>query len=271
MTSKAIYTFGDQNQYTFYAASTRNEREEAFSLVHDEYCKKGYIKPLKSGLWYTAHHALVNTIVLCIRNDSGQLIASSSMCTDSILGLPCDRLYPHEVSLIRKKTPHVSEVFSLAIRNNSIGLKNRLTVLSYMLQASFWTLGDFLKQEEELLIVSPEHAKFYERTYDLEIFGTEKPDHDFSLPAVGIRINVAKMFRLNQMGRLAEDCKINDRSMWIRAIDPKLFHSFLGNSVQPPSKSDVDHFFLNNEEFRVRTSPEKLRSLENYINECNIL
>jgi hypothetical protein len=262
--------FGESDNYSLNVLNSRFEREEAYSLVHDEYQRVGYFKAQESGMWYTIQHALAETIVLGVRDSSGQLIASLSMCINNPFGLPSERLYADEVNLIKQKCHSISEIFSVAVKNSVIGLLNRIFVLQNLFQATYWILAHLFKREKILIVVSSEHAKFYERIFGFCVFGKEKPDEIFTQPGIGLVLDLENKIRPTKALQSNSSMMINDQSTWNQNFELDCFFKYLKESVKGITKSDTDYFFIDNHEFKSRNSPERVALLEKYFKENNI-
>ncbi len=89
--------------------------EAVFRLVHDAYVERGWIRPQRSGMWRTAHHALPEATVLALR-EGDDYLGTVTLLADSELGLPIDCTYPVEMTQRRGPGKKLVEVASLAVR-----------------------------------------------------------------------------------------------------------------------------------------------------------
>jgi hypothetical protein len=68
-------------------AETKDEYEQAFSLVYNTYLNIGVIKPNRSNLRLTLYHALPTTKVLIVKKNK-TVISTLTTILDNPLGLP---------------------------------------------------------------------------------------------------------------------------------------------------------------------------------------
>lgn len=97
----------------FRVARTREELEAAFSLVHREYCKRGYVEDGESNLRVILHNALPQTATFVALGD-GRVQGTATVVPDSPLGLPMDECYRVEMTGLRNQGK-VCEIVMLAL------------------------------------------------------------------------------------------------------------------------------------------------------------
>ena len=96
-------------------ARTKEELEQAFSLVYKEYASRGYIpKHYKSKLRLSLYNALPSTATF-VAKQGRKVVATVTLIPDSPIGIPMDKIYKKEVDSLRKKGRRVAEVSQLAI------------------------------------------------------------------------------------------------------------------------------------------------------------
>jgi hypothetical protein len=103
---------------TFKIASTQDELEQSFRILHDAYVKVGLMKPNPSGLRISIYHALPTSIVLTAQKD-GKVLGTVTIIRDSKLGLPSEKIL--NLDNLRKPGLQIAEISALAIRPGSRG------------------------------------------------------------------------------------------------------------------------------------------------------
>ena len=96
-------------------AETQGELERAFSQVHEEYMRAGYIKESNPRIYLNIHNLLPSSSTLIIKNNK-EIIATLSVVIDgNEFGLPMDALYKPELKGLRNHGRKVCELCTLAI------------------------------------------------------------------------------------------------------------------------------------------------------------
>lgn len=178
----------------FQQATTREDLESAFRVLHESYVKQGYCKPHPSGLRTTIFHTLPSTIVLIAKKDD-RVIATLSVIGDGHFGMPMDEIV--DFSHYRKKEEKIAEVSSLAIDPNYRGSSGQIlfSLFRYLLR---FTLG-YTPIERFVISYHPDHVALYEAILGFKrIYRKAIQEYDFAngAPAVCSTINVIKMPQL---------------------------------------------------------------------------
>jgi hypothetical protein len=170
-------------------ATTTQDLEGAFRLVHDQYAARGYIGPDPSRQRRTAHQALPSTKVFVARA-GGVVIATVTLVPDSPLGMPCDALYGDELAAMRASGWRLAEVSALAVddRWRVHGVKVLLSLVQVVA-----LYGRHIAGVDALCItVHPRHVRFYEEWLRFQRFGAVKPYAAVNgAPAVALRLDLA--------------------------------------------------------------------------------
>ena len=146
---------------------TQNELEKAFSLVHEEYLRAGYIQETSPRVYFNIHNLLPNSSTLVIKNNSN-IIATLSMVTDgNEFGLPMDALYAPELESLRSQGRKVCELCTLAISRNFQSCRLYVPLFRTM----YWHAVNN-SMDDICIIVNPRHASFYKTIFLFEDFGT---------------------------------------------------------------------------------------------------
>ena len=100
-------------------ASTRDELEQAYKLIYQEYSIRGLILPehYKTPCRITLHLALPGTITI-IALKEGKVVGTTSIIPDSPLGLPLDKGYEEEMVQVRKSRRKFCEIGYLSISSH---------------------------------------------------------------------------------------------------------------------------------------------------------
>ena len=97
-------------------ADCREEREDAFRLIHDAYTKKGLMDANSFGMRVTPYHLLPTSDVFVAYHGS-ELIYTMTLISDDEMGMPLEDVYESEVAARREKTgAYFAEVSCLASR-----------------------------------------------------------------------------------------------------------------------------------------------------------
>lgn len=151
-------------------ASTRDEWEQAFQLVADQYQTRGY-EEVGTDCRFTTYHALPDTVVL-VAKTQGRVVATFSLVPDNtLLGLPLEGLYKSEVKELRRRGHRLFETGSLAER----GLNTRefLQVFLALMQLG-WQYQVARGADTTVITVNPRHSAFYTRLHGFMPLGPRR-------------------------------------------------------------------------------------------------
>jgi hypothetical protein len=179
-------TSGDAlHQLEVRLARDGNELRAAFSLVHDRYVERGYMRPTPSGHRVVLHHALPTTD-LFVAKVTGRVVATATLIRDSVLGLPADALYGDDLDPLRTAGRRIAEVSALAAAaGTSRGVVLRLVALIAVYAARLGRVDDLF------VTVNPRHVAFYERVIGFRRAGEVRPyDAVNGAPAAGLRLDL---------------------------------------------------------------------------------
>ncbi|WP_083844163.1 GNAT family N-acetyltransferase [Vreelandella stevensii] len=104
----------------FRLASSLDEKEQAFRLVHTSYVERGIATPTRSGLTFSPFHILPGTTTF-IAEKEGRIIGTISLVEDSPIGLPMEGVHPVEVAGLRYNGRRLAEVGTLAVASDVRG------------------------------------------------------------------------------------------------------------------------------------------------------
>ncbi len=151
-------------------ASTRQEWEEAFQLVADNYQACGY-EGEGADCRFTDYHALPDTVVLVAKAE-GRVVATFSLVPDNApLGLPLESLYRPEIQALRHQGRRLFETGSLADRG--LSLREFLHVFPTMMRLG-WQYQVGRGADTTVITVNPRHTSFYTKLHGFLSLGPRR-------------------------------------------------------------------------------------------------
>ena len=174
-------------------ASTSQEWKDALGLVYRAYRTSGLIPPNIYKMRVTPYHSLPTTEVLIAKindqtSDNDRIICTMSIVGDGKLGLPMENLYLEEIKKYRSQGKCLAEVSCLANEPDS-SFSTVSQLMSLIAQCASCRGIDQL-----LIVVHPQHVKFYQRFLAFEIIGEQK-----TCPSVCDNLAVAMAMDINNM------------------------------------------------------------------------
>lgn len=187
-------------------AETHGELKQAFTLVHDEYLKLGYInKPDPSGMFFGIHNLLPDTVTLVVKSDSNVVATLTQVPDTRQYGLPMDKIYETELNTLRCKGRRLAELCGL-VTSKKLRLKNLYMQMSRIMYTHAFCNG----VEDFCIMVNPKHVAFYKLIFLFDQLGPEKFYPALGVPAVALHADLNKMkARLKEKyGLLDCDCNL---------------------------------------------------------------
>ncbi len=175
-----------QDRLTLKWAETLRERQEAFSLVHDEYLRQGYIPcPTRSGMIYRLHHLLPTSLTLLLK-DRDTTVGTLTIVRDmDLFGLPMDKVYGEELKILRRQGRRLAELSALAVRRSYC-----LQSLFMLLVRAAYVYATKMRVTDFCIMVNPRHADFYRSIFLFEDLGPVRPYPFVNAPAVALRADL---------------------------------------------------------------------------------
>ena len=102
------------SQVEFRVVRTRTELEKAYALVYKEYLKEGFTDENPYGLRFSFYNALPETTTLIAISDNSEIIATATIISDSVLGLPMNDVFETELAQLRSDGKKICEITMLA-------------------------------------------------------------------------------------------------------------------------------------------------------------
>lgn len=153
-------------------ASEPEEWEQAFRLVGLKYQARGYQQANDSGIRFTPYHALSDSVVF-VAKEKNEVIATLSLVLDNtILGLPMQSIYHHEVDDLRREGRRLVEVTSLS--DKGLGLREFLPVFKALMRL-MTQYGISQDADTWVISINPRHKQFYNKVMGFVPFGALKP------------------------------------------------------------------------------------------------
>lgn len=166
-------------------ADTRDELEQAFSLVYREYVRSDYIEnPNGSRICLSIYHVLPETAVFIFKLD--RVISTLTQIFDSeLFGLPMDDLYQEELNALRDANRKLVEISALASAREA----RWQNVFMYLFRAMYW-YAIHKNVNDMCIMVNPKHVEFYKTILLFEELGPEKYYPKVGAPAVALRLDL---------------------------------------------------------------------------------
>lgn len=165
-------------------ASSEDELETAFTLLHNAYVDEGYMKPSPAGIRVTPYHALpsTTTIVACWQ---GRVVGTVSIIRESAYGLPLQKVF--DTNALKEQGHRCAEISSLAVHEEfrRHGPVIFFSLLKYVYEYCLKCFGaDII-----VIAVNPKHVDMYRAMFGFERLPTSDiAAYDFAngAPAVGL-------------------------------------------------------------------------------------
>lgn len=239
-------------------AETRDELEQAFSLVYNEYREEGYIRDSdRSGLHFNIHHILPETVVFVFKSYL-KVISTLTLIFDSeTFGLPMDVLYGKELDALRRRKRRLVELSSLATAEDA----RWHNVFMYLNRAMVW-YAMYRNATDLCIMVNPKHVDFYKLILLFDDLGPLQYYSKVSAPAVALRLDlddVHDKFR-ETYSALDFDCDVhrfffNITTTQVASVDEKDL------IVKKPRTLDIDtvrYFFIEKKNILKTATPEQM-------------
>lgn len=167
-------------------ADTVEERQAAFSVVHQEYLRLGYLeRPNPTGMHYGLHHVLPTSSTLVLKKAHEVVATLTHVLDTDLYGLPMDKLYRDELDALRDKGRRLAELSALATRRDFCW--QRLFMI--LCRAAYHHALE--KRVTDLCVmVNPRHVPFYKKVFLFEDLGPERYYSVVQAPAVALKADL---------------------------------------------------------------------------------
>ncbi|MEN0059918.1 MAG: PilZ domain-containing protein [Bdellovibrio sp.] len=139
-------------------ATTREDLEASFRLLHDCYVDTGIYESQPSGLRVTLFSILPTTTTIVVKY-RGQVVGTVSLVMDTSAGFPSDNVYSKENEHIRKGATRLVEVSALAISKNFRNGKHGVAML--LMKYLYLYSRMYMRSSQLVCVVHPRAEVFY--------------------------------------------------------------------------------------------------------------
>ena len=228
-------------------ASTRAEWEEALQLVADSYQARGYEVAGAGDYRFTSYHALPDTVTI-VAKEQERVVATFSLVPDNtLLGLPMESIYKHEIQQLRQAGRHLFETGSLADRDLSV--REFIQVFLTLMQVG-WQHQVGNGADTTVITVNPRHRSFYTKVLGFAPLGPWR-----SHPTV--------------QGHPAEAYFIDPKLMQVKV--PKIHQHMFGHPLPAPvlsAPSMPAHLVRYFGAHSSQTDPRFVEEILRYVKDC---
>lgn len=145
-------------QITLQIATTTEDLQQAYSLLHDCYVGINIMQAQPSGLRCNLFSFLPNTTAL-VAKKNGVVIGTVSLIRDSSLGLPSDKEFLTQNNFCRKQGQKLVEVSALAVRADFRDANHSISLLLMKYLYNF--TKNYFHADQLVAIVHPRAEDFY--------------------------------------------------------------------------------------------------------------
>ena len=164
-----------ENSFVFKLAETKEEHNQALSLLHDAYVREGYMGPHPSGMRITPYHMLPTTLIPIVKR-GGRVIATISIIPRTQLGLPIEDIC--KINHLFEEKSQVIEISALAVDQSESGERGRVLfpLMKYMYKCSV----KLLKANYKFIAINPKMAPLYEAILLFKPIKIESKNHSYA-------------------------------------------------------------------------------------------
>jgi hypothetical protein len=144
------------SEYTFKIAETKQEIEQAFTVLYDSYLEQGLMDTNENRIRVTKYHALPSTTMLIVKHHD-EVIATMSAISDSPLGLPLESCW--DISSLRNKKLKLVEVGALAIKSGFRSKQGKILLpfCKFMMEYTY----NYMKVDGAVISINANVKDFY--------------------------------------------------------------------------------------------------------------
>ncbi|MBI3317460.1 MAG: hypothetical protein HYZ85_05620 [Candidatus Omnitrophica bacterium] len=184
-------------QWDFYPVKNFQDLQRGFSLVYQEYLKRGYIAANHPKTFFNFHCLLPYAWTFIAKNKTGQIGGTISLIPDHTShGLPADKIFSDELNSLRNQGRKIGEVGMLA--TNKAIFKNGRFVLGNVSKMKFlfqlfremFLAARALGLDDLAITVNPNHVAIYRHLYFYPIGEVRQYSYVNNAPAVLMRCNI---------------------------------------------------------------------------------
>lgn len=166
-------------------AQTRDELEQAFSLVYKEYLRAGYVRENTSSKMIVNIHNLSPETKVWIVKAQRMVVSTLTQVFDSPLRLPMDEAYERELDALRLEGRRIVEISALATYKEYQWQNVYMPLLRSMLHYAF-----SCEATDVCIAVNPKHVRFYKNVLLFEDLGGKRYYPKVNAPSVALRLDL---------------------------------------------------------------------------------
>lgn len=249
-------------------ASTQEELEACFALLHDAYVASGFMRPHPSGLRVTPYHALPTTTTLCAKVD-GQVVGTLSIVREGVFGFPMQAAF--DISSVRAKEGRIAEISALAVHPR--WRRTGGSILFPLMKFMYGYCTRYFDTRHLVIAVNPAHIEMYESVlFFRRLTQTVVDRYDFvnGAPAVGATLDLHEAPALFEAAYGHKGGRRNLHRFFVETelsaiqYPPRPWHTS-NDPVLTPAL--VDHFFNRRTQGLAELDERRLRLLHSIYRE----
>ena len=264
----ALFCFGKEKQFQLSIAKDIEDRKKAYALVYKNYLDKGFIEPHDSKMWFCLHDAHPDTLTMIVK-EKDRVVGAITVIYDSLMGPPCEELYPKEIDSLRADFRYPGEVVSLGVEKE---IRGATEVLSKLIEFSFLYSRKIRKATDYAITVNPKHIAFYKQKLLFKDFGPQKTYEKVGgAPAVLLRLDLAvyeNTVRYFHEGCIKDPNKL--RTLY-KCFSPENESSaclaYLRNNNSSMNEKELYYFFVKSRPLLEKANPKTLSYLNELLGE----
>ncbi len=170
-------------------ASTQQELEGCFALLHEAYVTSGFMRPDPSGLRVTPYHALPTTTTLFAKFDD-QIVGTLSIIREGVYGFPMQSAF--DLTAVRAQPGRIAEISALAVHADFRDAGG--TILFPLMKFMYEYCTAYFDTRHLVIAVNPKHIEMYESLLFFQRLQAEVVDnYQFAngAPAVGASLDLS--------------------------------------------------------------------------------
>jgi N-acyl-L-homoserine lactone synthetase len=140
-------------------AAAAGELEAIYRLRYKAYLEKGYISENPSKVMSDEWDELAETTHF-VALQKGKIVGAVRLVPDSVTGLPMERVFPEEISLMRTRGRIIAEASTLVVDDNCSSYESKLWI---KLCKAVWQEAEALTIDDLCIAVTESHLDFYRR------------------------------------------------------------------------------------------------------------
>jgi len=225
-------------------ASSEQELEGCFALLHDAYVASGFMKPDPSGLRVTIYHALPTTTTLFAKFDD-RIVGTLSIIREGVFGFPLQSVF--DLTEVRAQPGRIAEISALAVHpdfRDSGG-----TILFPLMKFMYEYCTAYFDTRHLVIAVNPKHIEMYESLLFFQRLQAEVVDnYQFvnGAPAIGATLDLSTAPALFQQAYEGRRTRKNLYHYFTQVTLPNIHfpeRTYFTTNDPVMSPALLDHFF----------------------------